>query len=356
LILNLKIPKILILSFFIILKERILIYDILPVNNYVGNNLTTTFDFDFYVEKPEQLQVFLFDENNLKHELIYGVDYSINELKNKNGSFINFPLEGSSYEVLSDNQKISLDLTLPISQDVEYTNSSLLNLETLEYSFDYVTRLIQILARKLSLCVKIEEISDISADELISTINNNVLLSNTNALTSQNYFNQLNSLYSTFNAQLTQFNLDKANIENNLATVMSDLSTKASKTEVDGQWVFSSIDLLRNVDAPVTTAIEIDLSEYLPDDNYNYEIDTWVFGRTGTTNGNESLIQYGSDIYPSGSYLRTQTKVSGACPFWSNAKIPVGTQRKLIVMAWQSNTGTIGHLGARGYRRLGTNL
>ena len=32
-----------------------------------------------------------------------------------------------------------------------------MNLSSLEYSFDYLTRLVQILKRKLSLCVKVEE-------------------------------------------------------------------------------------------------------------------------------------------------------------------------------------------------------
>ena len=152
-----------------------MIYDILPVNNYIGNNVTKTFDFDFYIDNKTQLQVFLYDENERKILLAQDLDYSINELKNKNGSFITFPLEGSSYDVLKDTQKISLELVLPISQETEYNNSSLLNLEALEYSFDYLTRLIQILARKISLCVKVNEGSSKTSDELIEIINNNAL-------------------------------------------------------------------------------------------------------------------------------------------------------------------------------------
>ena len=148
-----------------------MIYDILPVNNYAGNNSSTVFDFDFYIENDKQLKVYLFDENDYKIELVYGVDYLINEFKNNNGSFITFPIENSNYGVLSDKQKISLELVLPISQDTKYNNSSRLNYGTLEYSFDYLTRLIQILSRKLSLCVKVEECSSKTPEELINEIN-----------------------------------------------------------------------------------------------------------------------------------------------------------------------------------------
>ncbi len=152
-----------------------MIYDILPVNNYQGNNSTTTFDFDFYIESSEQLKVYHFDENNVKNLLIEGVDYSINEFKNENGSYITFPLQGSTYGTLATNEKISLELSLPISQDTQYNNSSLLNLKALEYSLDYLTRLIQIYARKIQLCVKVEECSENTPEQLIDSINQHSL-------------------------------------------------------------------------------------------------------------------------------------------------------------------------------------
>ena len=133
-----------------------MIYDVLPVNNYSGNGSSNLFDFDFYIENPNQLNVFHFDKNGLKKKLIYNLDYSINEFKNLNGSFITFPIKGSEYDILSSEEKISLELTLPISQETQYNNSSLLNLQALEYSLDYLTRLIQIYSRKFDICVKFD--------------------------------------------------------------------------------------------------------------------------------------------------------------------------------------------------------
>ncbi len=147
-----------------------MIYDILPVNSYRGNGSSTKFDFDFYIENESQLNVFLFDKTGVKYKLELDVDYSINEVKNKNGSYINYPIHTSMRKVLSEDEKISIELTLPISQETQYNNSSLLNLEALEYSLDYLTRLIQILARKLSLCVNVEGGDNNSVVELLGII------------------------------------------------------------------------------------------------------------------------------------------------------------------------------------------
>ena len=147
-----------------------MIYETLPTNSYCGNSSCKTFDFDFYIENENQLKVYLIDENEIKKELKYKEDYSINEFKNKSGSYIIFPIENSSYETLNENQRISLELNLEISQEVQYNNSSLLNLETLEYSLDYLTRLIQILNRKISLCLKVEEGLKATPEELLNSI------------------------------------------------------------------------------------------------------------------------------------------------------------------------------------------
>ena len=172
-----------------------MIPDILPVNNYVGNSSTTTFDFDFYIENTSQIEVYLYDEFDIKTKLVENVDYSINEVKNKNGSYITFPLQTSQHDILDENHKISISLTLPLSQETEYTNSSLLNLNTLEYSFDYLTRLIQILARKVELCVKADECASYDSSELINTIKEKVkYVSEASALV-QNSLNSVTNYY-----------------------------------------------------------------------------------------------------------------------------------------------------------------
>ena len=180
-----------------------MIYDISPVNNYRGNNNSTIFDFDFYIDNENQLKVYLYDENNVKFELKNNVDYLIEGVQNENGGYITFPIEGSEYAILNDSQKISLELDLPVSQETQYNNSSLLNLEALEYSFDYLTRLIQILKRKIALCVKVEECSQNSPQELIDMINDASVSAQLNA-------NQVNVLKNQV-FELSELNSDKYN-------------------------------------------------------------------------------------------------------------------------------------------------
>ncbi|MBQ4646401.1 MAG: hypothetical protein IJB79_03540 [Candidatus Gastranaerophilales bacterium] len=190
-----------------------MIYDVLPVNNYQGNDSSTIFDFDFYIDDSSQLKVFLYDENGLKYQLENEVDYLIDGIKNKNGGSINFPIEGSKYSKLKSDQKISLELDIPVSQETQYNNSSLLNLETLEYSFDYLTRLVQILKRKIDLCVKVDECSNNTPQELIDMINDANLNANLQA----------------------QAALESKNIAKNAATLANDCLNLAKEYSNDVQ-------------------------------------------------------------------------------------------------------------------------
>lgn len=149
----------------------------IPVNNHKGNNSNKKFDFNFYIENEEQLLV---THTNLEGIISYpqlGVDYTIFETGYKDGSYIKFPIQGSKYEVLAwdtatDKKEIlSISLNLKISQEAEYKLSDKLNLENLEYSLDYLTRLVQINSRKIERAVKVGEGTDIDTDKLVYNIN-----------------------------------------------------------------------------------------------------------------------------------------------------------------------------------------
>ena len=144
---------------------------IVPVNNYTGNGSSTTFDFDFLIENESELVV-IYKNKNAGNEtvLTLGIDYSINETGNKNGSYITFPLQSSSYGVLSTEEMITLSLSLPVKQESEFENSSNLNLSVLEWTFDYIVRILQILTRKVERCVKVQEGDSITSDELVNNL------------------------------------------------------------------------------------------------------------------------------------------------------------------------------------------
>ena len=148
-----------------------------PVNNYSGNNSTTTFDFDFLIENEDELLVQHTNSLGVQTTLTLGIDYTINEIGNVDGSYITFPIAGSAYPVLTADEVISLTTNLDIEQTKEYKNSSGLHLSTLEWSLDYITRLLQQFNRQLARSLKVLEGSDISTDELtqdLITVSNNI--------------------------------------------------------------------------------------------------------------------------------------------------------------------------------------
>lgn len=299
-----------------------MIYDIMPVDNYKGNNLSTQFDFDFYIENKDQLKVYLFKENKTKVELEYNVDYSINEFKNKNGSFITFPLPGSDYGVLNDKEEISISLTLPISQETQFNNSSLLNFESLEYALDYLTRLIQILARKVSLCVKVEECSKTTPDELINTIS----LSTNSAIGAANSANEkLNKIIE----QKEKIETYKEEIE----TINDEIQKEKEK--------FDSIDVLaKNHD----TLAKIKLNKDHSNDTAPYIIDTYRNGSSWYRIYSDGWCEQGGKVINGGTVntvsLLKQYNLMGdvsitACANWNDINPPaigVGYSNKSILL------------------------
>lgn len=141
-----------------------------PVVTYSGNNSAKTFDFGFLINNEAELLVQFTSIDGIQSNLVLNTDYSINEVGNKNGSYITFPLVASAYSTLGTGEKITLSLTLPIKQETPYGTSSGLNLGVLEASFDYATRINQIQDRKIDRCIKVKEGSGIDPDDLISSL------------------------------------------------------------------------------------------------------------------------------------------------------------------------------------------
>ena len=147
-----------------------------PVKNHYGNNSATTFDFDFYIETEQQLLVQHTDMDGVITTLQLGIDYSINETGNDEGSYITFPLQGSEYGVLAWNQStdekelLTLSLNLPFAQEFEFDISGELDKSQLERAFDYGMRIDQILKRKIERAVLVEEGSPIKPEDLIQNI------------------------------------------------------------------------------------------------------------------------------------------------------------------------------------------
>ena len=167
----------------------------IPVKNHYGNNSATVFDFDFYIENETQITVTHTDLNGIQTVLEYGVDYILNSnsLKNQNGGSIIFPIDGSKFKTLAwdrstdKKELLSIALTLKISQEAEYTTSGDLDKSNLEYSFDYLTRLIQILARKMERAVLVNEGEGTTPAELLTSIKTSEINSRNSSIESNDF-------------------------------------------------------------------------------------------------------------------------------------------------------------------------
>jgi hypothetical protein len=168
---------------------------IVPVNTHSGDGSVIQFDFDFLIENEKELIVKLQDSSGVQTTLTRDVDYSIHEVGNTEGSYITYPLAGSSHSVLASDEKIILALELDISQEKEIHNSNKFNLNILEWCFDYVIRLLQILNRKIERSIKIPEGSDILPDNLIESFYENMETVENDKNTVNNYKNQTQQIY-----------------------------------------------------------------------------------------------------------------------------------------------------------------
>lgn len=137
----------------------------IPVKNHYGNNSATIFDFDFYIENEEQLLITHTDLDGKETILELGVDYKINSnsIGYSEGGNITFPLDGSRYDVLAwdtstdKKELLSIALNIPIEQPAEYGLSDHLSMKNIEYSFDYLTRICQIIMHTLERTMKVSE-------------------------------------------------------------------------------------------------------------------------------------------------------------------------------------------------------
>ena len=160
-------------------------------------------------------------------------------------------------------------------------------------------------------------------------------------------------LYSVTGSNIDGAMTQKACTDNFATNDLSNLTTTYCNN-FDGQWVNSVMQLALSVTAPTTTDIEYDLSSYLPNDNYSYEVLFTGTVATGSTSGNNARLTLKSQNIDSAYLCRAQTRSSSTVSGSGCAILPIGSDHKVTVSAWSNNTGTFA-LSAMAYRRIGTN-
>ena len=139
----------------------------------------------------------------------------------------------------------------------------------------------------------------------------------------------------------------------------SSLTNKASKSDVDGKWVTKNVTLLDSLGT--LSQVTIDLSDYLPNDGFDYEVkfklagydndstygyyldtDKWITSET-PIQSDEGIASPHFHIY-GGTYARQTVNV---------LDLPVGINRFVKVTGLGADNV---YLHALGYRRLGKNI
>lgn len=133
----------------------------------------------------------------------------------------------------------------------------------------------------------------------------------------------------------------------------SNLSSAGQKV-FDGQWVFLNSKILLADKKASATGENFDISDYLPNDNYNYEIMIDISSWGQLESGVSFTISGRTDVIPVDVHL---VKGSGLgtsfhAVFGHSVILVVGSQR-IITIKGNNNIGFM--LNLIGYRRIGLN-
>lgn len=141
----------------------------------------------------------------------------------------------------------------------------------------------------------------------------------------------------------------------NLVNIGRIQETYTTKSMVDGQWVSKNLVLLDNVVLTSETEYIYDLSEYLPNDGYIYEIIGALSLKYSTTSAGSvtgsvktSLIDW-ITVCSAISVNKASYEI-GTGSF----NVPIGLDKKLILTT--DNSANYSYLRIVAYRRIGTNL
>ena len=139
----------------------------------------------------------------------------------------------------------------------------------------------------------------------------------------------------------------------NIGRIQEQYTTKSM---VDGRWIGTDYGIVSNTGLAANTSATYDLSSYLPNDGYNYEVLFSLQAQSGATSGYEVNLSLGTDIAPGFIITKGVTRASARISCVGTATVPVGRARQVTIKQWSSYPCDIIYFNAICYRRIGTNL
>jgi hypothetical protein len=107
---------------------------------YNGNDVTTTFDYAFYVEDDTELRVTVTDANDVETLLTKDVDYTMTNSGDETGGTVTYPISGSP---LATGERITLLREVAYTQTADIQNQGGFYPETIESALDRLEMQIQ---------------------------------------------------------------------------------------------------------------------------------------------------------------------------------------------------------------------
>ncbi len=159
-------------------------------------------------------------------------------------------------------------------------------------------------------------------------------------------------------------NNTKTEIQSNIDNIATDLNGKAdtdgtnmaqSVKKFDSEWVGETYDIASSVTLNSSTN-NYNLSSYLPDDDYCYEIIGSVYGNTGSTSGDYVDIRVSSSVIDNTYRVASARTRSSSSVNWSGTFVLViGTDRTISLGNSSSYNASVNSFKIFAYRRVGTN-
>lgn len=151
--------------------------------------------------------------------------------------------------------------------------------------------------------------------------------------------------------------------DNTSIAVDGDGTLNVINTRFDSGWVTDDLVIYSESVSGTVLKInhgnyhEVDLSNYLPNDNYIYEVQLLIYGYTDTTSGHVGGIDADGFVTTHKVIIcaaRTRSSSNVVCA--GNGNVLISTARKLRLYGAGSNGETsISSAVINGYRRVGTN-
>lgn len=132
----------------------------------------------------------------------------------------------------------------------------------------------------------------------------------------------------------------------------------ASVKNFDGQWIGAHLTLVSNktVSTGGQTYTDYDISSYLPNDNYKYEVWVSMAIECGNHTWDWVRVECESPNLDLGIWTGGITITNAGQSYYARGFVPIDTDRKLRVGEIATgNAGKIAEIKLLGYRRIGTN-